>query len=379
VGRPVRSKNPAAAASVSAAARRQAESHLFLRPAEPRIRQLLCRSWEEAMPAEKGIPTEQELAQLPRWARGAFAVRCIARILPLVGNRESTESRMMVCGDIGAGTADPSLVANVIGIAARMQPVVSLTPSETDTPDTYFQTASDAATLAVTSADFSSVNAQSAAINASRLVALIACGLDAVFDQSVPCQARDAAVAAMRWDFELLRDAARLEGWTDETPVSQEFFGQLWPKGAPEGVAIEIAPEDRCRLSITNRTTRLRRVTVNGHDIAVDPYEAISMVSGDGPVEIGKGQRAKYLSPGQQVTIGGVSFYLSKNEAVPSANTIAFEIQVPENASDSDVIQFAKCLAEEADSLHRALGGHGLKIESLEAFGEASVPEEVCQ
>jgi hypothetical protein len=44
-----------------------------------------------------------------------------------------------------------------------------------------------------------------------------------------------AMASAIRWDFELLRSAAALEGWTDETPVSQDFFGPLWPEGQPSG------------------------------------------------------------------------------------------------------------------------------------------------
>lgn len=46
---------------------------------------------------------------------------------------------------------------------------------------------------------------------------------------------RLALIKAMRADTELLLAAAEREKWTDDTPVPPEFFGHLWPFGAPKG------------------------------------------------------------------------------------------------------------------------------------------------
>jgi len=35
------------------------------------------------MPSDREIPTQEELGNLPRWARVAFAARCAARVQPL--------------------------------------------------------------------------------------------------------------------------------------------------------------------------------------------------------------------------------------------------------------------------------------------------------
>jgi hypothetical protein len=43
------------------------------------------------MADEATLPTEEEIAQLPRWARVAFAARCAARVLPLLPDNESDE------------------------------------------------------------------------------------------------------------------------------------------------------------------------------------------------------------------------------------------------------------------------------------------------
>jgi len=241
------------------------------------------------------------------------------------------ERQLKILSDIAAGSADLSAVDRRAAKAvSERQPVVSVTPAETDTANTYFEAALGAATLAATSADFSPVNAQSAAINASRVVALIACGLDAVFDQAVPCQARDAAVAAMRWDFELLREAARREGWTNEKRVSQEFFGDLWPYG-------------KTKLS----------------PLPERPWTILY-----GPPGTGKTTIAKEL----------VRFY---SEGFENKDELNFSVEVPDGASDTEVVEFVKRLAAQADALHRSYGGNGLKVESLEVFGEAPVPEGV--
>lgn len=44
--------------------------------------------------------------------------------------------------------------------------------------------------------------------------------------------------AAERADYERLLDAAMRDHWTDDRAVPPEFFGQLWPYGAPKGWTI---------------------------------------------------------------------------------------------------------------------------------------------
>lgn len=45
---------------------------------------------------------------------------------------------------------------------------------------------------------------------------------------------------------------------------------------------------------------------------------------------------------------------------------LIFDIEVPEGATDEDVVRIATELAVQADDLHRALGGRGLKVARLE-------------
>jgi len=56
-----------------------------------------------------------------------------------------------------------------------------------------------------------------------------------------PAAYTTAAIAICR-DYQLLAETARVEAWTDETPVPPDFFGPMWPDGVP-GYWYEI-PDD---------------------------------------------------------------------------------------------------------------------------------------
>ena len=62
---------------------------------------------------------------------------------------------------------------------------------------------------------------------------------------------------------------------------------------------------------------------------------------------------------------------IGEPEDVPE---LLVEIDVPEDASDEDVIALVGELVLHADDLHRTMGGHGLKVERLEVHQDAGVP-----
>jgi hypothetical protein len=47
---------------------------------------------------------------------------------------------------------------------------------------------------------------------------------------------------------------------------------------------------------------------------------------------------------------------------------LLIEIEVPEYASDAELLAMVRETVWQADELHRQLGGHGLKVESLEVL-----------
>jgi len=56
---------------------------------------------------------------------------------------------------------------------------------------------------------------------------------------------------------------------------------------------------------------------------------------------------------------------------------LVVEIDVPEGISDDEVLAVIERLSLDADDLHRALGGHGLKVKRLEVYQGAPAPVEV--
>jgi multidrug efflux pump subunit AcrA (membrane-fusion protein) len=56
---------------------------------------------------------------------------------------------------------------------------------------------------------------------------------------------------------------------------------------------------------------------------------------------------------------------------------IVLEIDVPDTATEEEVLAGIEEVVDAADRLHRAEGGHGLKVEALEVTEEAGVPAEV--
>lgn len=55
-------------------------------------------------------------------------------------------------------------------------------------------------------------------------------------------------------------------------------------------------------------------------------------------------------------------------EILDDKGCLFFEIDVPDDATNDEIKSVVVRLAEEADSLHRAMGGHGLKLEKLDIF-----------
>jgi hypothetical protein len=53
---------------------------------------------------------------------------------------------------------------------------------------------------------------------------------------------------------------------------------------------------------------------------------------------------------------------------------LVVEIDVPEDATDEDVLALVGELVLHADDVHRSLGGHGLKVERLEVHQDAGAP-----
>lgn len=170
--------------------------------------------------SEPTIPTAEEIAGLPRWARVAFAARCARRVWPCY---------QLFWPDAPAEHA--AAVIDAIAVTTRAA-AVGVPPHSRNAGD-----AALAASVAVRTDESGGEYAAAAALAAS--VAAVAAAT-AASEYAAGYAARASAAAAvaavharhgMRVDFDAL--VAAKQQWTDDTPVPPEFFGPLWPDGPP--------------------------------------------------------------------------------------------------------------------------------------------------
>ena len=214
------------------------------------------------MPDERGLPTPDELAKLPRRAVVAFAARCARRAQPLfaaewAAPRDFLEAidRAIGLAESFAAAAKPAYdaakaAANAAADAADVAANVAANVVADAAPKpAYFAAIAGAnAAAAAAAAKFADVAANVA--NAAANVAYAAANADTVTDvasaaahaaavyanSAYAADTVDVATSGVLRDFVRLRAAAQTENWTNnDTPVPPEFFGPMWPDGEPEG------------------------------------------------------------------------------------------------------------------------------------------------
>jgi len=171
--------------------------------------------------SEPSVPTKDEIAQLPRWARVAYAARCARRVLPLFQHAWAEAPTEYVkaietavnLAELAAASASPAAehLASSVSAAAASASNASVAAS-----------AASAAAVAYDAVCASAAPAASIASFAARAAEHSAAAVN------IP------ATAAIRADLDLLVKAANAYEWDDATPVPPEVFGSLWPDGPPE-------------------------------------------------------------------------------------------------------------------------------------------------
>jgi|GEM_PF-2277439 len=169
-----------------------------------------------------GVPTEEEIRALPRWARVAFAARCARRVLPLVKHfwKDLPEYHLQTLSHT-VDTAEQAARDGMPVSAPRPSAEVFPEAADFDVYSPLAYAAADAAVYAARAASLISDTASTEAVaNAIRAA-------EGVSDSSTPEQ-------LIRRDFEMILDLAKANNWHDDTPVSPSVFGPLWPEGPPE-------------------------------------------------------------------------------------------------------------------------------------------------
>jgi hypothetical protein len=165
------------------------------------------------------LPTEEEIAKLPRWARVAFAARCARRIFPLLVLYGDAQREFTV-------ETHGELIEAIEIAAAKAVAPMDLSQTEASLSSIAFwegdplESASGAVFIAFQgSRRFPHTDWLPGFLNhASKAARQFA-------DLSVD----------IRRDFDHLTKFSSLHSWTDDTPVARDVFGPLWPEGPPKG------------------------------------------------------------------------------------------------------------------------------------------------
>ena len=199
-------------------------------------------------PTNTTLPTEAEIAAVPRWARVAFAARCARRVLPLFRHNWPDAPN---------------------AFSLRLSWVVELVESVAQYND-----ASEAESGPLTCAAYvvdAAINSRRNRQRAAKVIHATTKALVVFRDETNPlfqslfapvaknaavaiadCTAASreeydaawqAAVTTLRNDFDRIAHVAAVRYWTDNSPVPPDVFGPLWPDGPPARWPADESPE----------------------------------------------------------------------------------------------------------------------------------------
>lgn len=174
---------------------------------------------EDHRPDRTKAPKENDVMNLPRWARVAFAARCARRVRPLfTASRSDVSSEDVLAVDRALELAESSArLGRSADVHAHADAVVGISHAAAH---------SDAAKPA----SYASYAAYDVFYNATNAAYAAATAADAV-----RAAARAIAIHAMWFDLDLLTELAKMNAWTDDSPVDPDLCGPIWPFGKPKG------------------------------------------------------------------------------------------------------------------------------------------------
>jgi hypothetical protein len=167
------------------------------------------------------IPTIEELAKLPRWARVAFLARCARRVLPICRyscpTAPASQSKAIEDVVIAAENAAKIGQKGLVPTSVLSTLHAAIADCEVLNRGNVGIAVAPAARVA-NDPDVHPEETHEAICRIANLLLEIATVRTAKL------------IGRVRRDFDRVKFVARKRNWTDDTPVSQEVFGPMWPK-----------------------------------------------------------------------------------------------------------------------------------------------------
>ncbi len=186
------------------------------------------------MADEVTLPTEEEIAQLPRWARVAFAARCARRALPLFKKywpdapkrHPDAIIQAIEFAEQAAGAAH-----TVVGIySAKVAAAYATAAKAAAYASKAAAYAAKAAGYAANDAAYAAYDANDAAYAVTNVVSdddAIGDADDFAADAAKAAWSAGIPLSDIRKDFIKLQNESILRKWTDDTPVPPSVFDSL--------------------------------------------------------------------------------------------------------------------------------------------------------
>jgi hypothetical protein len=182
-------------------------------------------TWSVTMEAH--IPTLTDIAILPRWAKVQFLARCAARVIPLIQSQWPilTDSDMLAIGMAGGNAEASAQAGREVSVGADAVPRVLelIERAEQEGNMSGFALA-----VCATAAGLPQV------ADAGDATRLVASALEQMIQAYAVSELEEGLVVGSVWDdYVALRDAAQAGGRDDQTPMTDDVLGDLWPHGTP--------------------------------------------------------------------------------------------------------------------------------------------------
>jgi hypothetical protein len=173
--------------------------------------------------------SQEEIQALPRWARLAFAARCVRRARRLLQGAEESVKIIDRAISLAEQAARKGQADDQLADAAAAAYTLALNAVEFGSTSGKAEE-DDALIVTCTVAHAAAFAAEAATIATAKMAAYLAAqSVDFAIQSHLvagPEHVGD-AIAAMRGDLELLQEAVSSEGWGNLMPVAPDFFGPL--------------------------------------------------------------------------------------------------------------------------------------------------------
>ena len=189
------------------------------------------------------LPTEDDIAKLPRWAKVAFAARCARRVQPLfqrcwpeaLAEHLQAIDRALELVEKSAAHSVNRYVRAAAAAYARADAAIYTRANATVCGGAATRAAS-AATRAATAAARAAARADDARAAAAAFAAAARAAVAGIW--------ANARVGSMIWDdFITILALSKQQQWTDKTPVPPSVFGAMSSNGVPQDLSIQ--PTDK--------------------------------------------------------------------------------------------------------------------------------------